>query len=175
LTLDVEVGGRLRRVSAGRDGGGWSVTLDGRTFRAEVAQVEGRWSLLLRPAGAGYYRSYEVAFEASGPGTRLVHVNGVAVAVTAADPRGLFGRRRDSGAGATAGGRITAPMPGRIVKVLVARGDRVAAGQGLVVVEAMKMENEVRAPKAGTVVDVPVTEGMSIDGHTLLVVLDAAP
>jgi biotin carboxyl carrier protein len=63
-------------------------------------------------------------------------------------------------------------MPGRIVRVLVTAGDEVAAGQPLVVVEAMKMENELRSPKAGRVREVSVGEGMSIEAGRLLVVVD---
>jgi biotin carboxyl carrier protein len=62
-------------------------------------------------------------------------------------------------------------MPGRIVKVLVRPGDRVEAGQGLVVVEAMKMENELRAQKPGTVTEVLVAEGSLVEARALLVVV----
>jgi biotin carboxyl carrier protein len=67
---------------------------------------------------------------------------------------------------------IVAPMPGRVVKVLVKQGDLVAARQPLVVVEAMKMENELRAPRAGTVIEVRVSEGMSVDPHMVLMMLE---
>jgi biotin carboxyl carrier protein len=67
---------------------------------------------------------------------------------------------------------VIAPMPGRIVKVLVKAGDRVARGQGLVVVEAMKMENELRAPREGTVAAVRVSEGMSVEASAVLVVVE---
>jgi biotin carboxyl carrier protein len=62
-------------------------------------------------------------------------------------------------------------MPGRVVKVLVTPGAAVAARQGLVVVEAMKMENELRAPRAGTVTEVRVREGAPVDANTVLVVI----
>jgi biotin carboxyl carrier protein len=63
-------------------------------------------------------------------------------------------------------------MAGRIVRVLVSVGDAVEARQGLVVVEAMKMENELRAPRAGTVTDVNVGVGASIDAGTVVVVIE---
>lgn len=66
---------------------------------------------------------------------------------------------------------IKSPMPGRVVKVLVAKGDSVEAGQGLLVLEAMKMENEVRAKVAGTVADVHVTVGAAVEGNAKLVTL----
>ena len=63
-------------------------------------------------------------------------------------------------------------MPGRVVRVLVAPGDTVAARQGVVVVEAMKMENELRSPKAGTVKEVAVTPGTSVEAGRVLVVIE---
>jgi biotin carboxyl carrier protein len=74
----------------------------------------------------------------------------------------------------TAGGAektVKSPMPGRVVKVLVAKGDEVQPGQGLVVLEAMKMENEVRARAAATVLEVHVTAGMTVEGSAKLVTL----
>jgi biotin carboxyl carrier protein len=62
-------------------------------------------------------------------------------------------------------------MPGRIVRVLVQPGEAVRAGQGLIVVEAMKMENELRAPRAGTVAEIRVREGASVEADAVLVVL----
>jgi biotin carboxyl carrier protein len=119
---------------------------------------------LSRPA-----TSYEVAIEAGPAGERVVFVNGRAFPVRVADPRAMFGRRADS---AHRTGDITAPMPGRVVKVLVARGDAVSARQPLVIVEAMKMENELRAPRAGTVADVRVSEGSSVEAHAVLIVIE---
>ncbi len=62
-------------------------------------------------------------------------------------------------------------MPGKIVRVLVKPGDRVRARQAVVVIEAMKMENELRAARDGTVAEVPAIEAMSVDAGTLLVVI----
>jgi biotin carboxyl carrier protein len=67
---------------------------------------------------------------------------------------------------------VVAPMPGRVVRVLVERGDEVAARQGVVVVEAMKMENELRAPKRGRVKDVSVSAGTSVEAGRVLVVIE---
>jgi biotin carboxyl carrier protein len=63
-------------------------------------------------------------------------------------------------------------MPGRVVRVLVAPGDEVAARQGVVVVEAMKMENELRAPRGGRVKDVTVSAGTSVEAGRILVVIE---
>jgi biotin carboxyl carrier protein len=63
-------------------------------------------------------------------------------------------------------------MPGKVVRVLVERGQAVTAAQGLVVVEAMKMENELKAPRAGTIFEVHVREGQAVEGGALLIVLE---
>jgi biotin carboxyl carrier protein len=75
------------------------------------------------------------------------------------------------GSGSAGGGVVKSPMPGRVVKVLVAKGDKVQAGQGLLVLEAMKMENEVKAKAAGTVTEVHVTTGSAVEGNAKLVTL----
>ncbi len=77
--------------------------------------------------------------------------------------------RRAAGRFAAEGRQVVvAPMPGRVVKVLVRAGDAVRRGQGLVVVEAMKMENELKAPKDGKVVEVHVAEGQAVDANAKL-------
>ena len=117
-------------------------------------------------------KSYEIAFEPTATGELVVHVNGVPIPLTISDSR----RRQRQGAGDRGGGSgrgtIVAPMPGRIVKVLVKPNETVSARQPLVVVEAMKMENELRAPRGGTVAEVRVSEGSSVEANTVLVVLD---
>lgn len=75
----------------------------------------------------------------------------------------------ESGGGAGAAGAVKAPMPGRVVKALVAEGDEVEAGQPVIIVEAMKMENEVTAAGAGVVQRIVVSAGDTVDAGTLLV------
>jgi biotin carboxyl carrier protein len=89
---------------------------------------------------------------------------------------GLNGRRRqgkrdDSSHTTTGPQRVVAPMPGKIVRVLVHRGQTVATRQPLVVVEAMKMENELRAGRDGTVAEIHAQEGRSVDAGALLVII----
>jgi biotin carboxyl carrier protein len=129
-----------------------------------------RWSLLLRQRESAARVSHEVAVEPQAQGLRLVDVDGRTVPVRLLAP----GTRASSTGGtahAAGPAAIVAPMPGRVVKVLVAPGDAVAARQGLVVVEAMKMENELRAPRAGTVAEVRVQEGAPVDANAVLVVI----
>jgi biotin carboxyl carrier protein len=94
-----------------------------------------------------------------------VHTGATAVSVT------VNGRRRAERGVQPADGpqRIVAPMPGKIVRVLAATGDAVHAGQPLIVVEAMKMENELRAVHAGTIVGIHVKEGASVEAGALLI------
>ena len=89
-------------------------------------------------------------------------------------PAGAFGRQKKAGPGAQTTGpqRVISPMPGKVVRVLVKAGDEVKARQGLVVVEAMKMENELRAGRDGRVRDVAVAEGQSVDAGAVLLVVE---
>jgi biotin carboxyl carrier protein len=67
---------------------------------------------------------------------------------------------------------LVAPMPGRVVRVLLRAGDAVAAGQGVIVVEAMKMQNEIKSPKSGSVVEIRVGEGATVDANQILAVVE---
>ncbi len=102
------------------------------------------------------------------PGT--VVVNGQRFDVEVVDPRAV--RRR--GAAGNVEGRQTlkASMPGKVVRVLVPEGQSVEAGQGVIVVEAMKMQNEVKSPKAGTVVKIAVAEGATVNAGDVLAVVE---
>jgi biotin carboxyl carrier protein len=181
VTVEIELNGNRRRVEARRDGERWIVAVDGRQVTASAAESGERWSLLIGPpeggphVGSGFgrtARSYDVSFEQRGGGDWVVYVNGTAIPVSMVDPRAGLRRRPQDGGASAARASIVAPMPGRIVKVLVKPGDVVAARQGVVIVEAMKMENELRAPRPGTVADVRVTEGISVEANSVLIVLE---
>jgi biotin carboxyl carrier protein len=162
--MDVELGGRRHALDVRRHGDRWRVVVDGREVPASVSQIGTRWSVLIGQ------RSYEVSIEARGNGGYVVHVNGHAVSLTFVD---AFRGRRDTGGSTSSGPKpVVAPMPGRVVRVLVKPGDAVTARQGLVVVEAMKMENELRAPRDGIVTAVRVSEGASVEANTVLVVIE---
>ncbi len=101
----------------------------------------------------------------------LAYLRGRSTAVS------VNGRRTGRGAADTGGGahgeqRVVAPMPGRVVRVLVNAGDDVEARQPVVVVEAMKMENELRSPKTGRVKDVAVATGASVEAGRVLMVIE---
>jgi len=172
--VEVEVRGTTYRVDVRRDGPDWVVSLDGRTCRVDARRLAEGWSLLIGPdavAPEGARRSYDVAFEASSDGVG-VHVDGVAVPVSfpASQRRG---RRQAAAATAGAGQHAAvAPMPGRVVKVLVAIGDVVADRQPVAVLEAMKMQNDVRATRAGRVSEIRAVEGSLVDAGVVLVVIE---
>ena len=177
MTVEVEVGGRTRHVEAR----GADVVLDGQRVHVDAARLGDVVSLVIGPTDAGARggrcgRCYEVALAERGDGALLVHVNGRPIVVRASHARArgsVASRRLDTRGGDVGSGphRVVAPMPGRIAKVLVKVGDAVAARQGLVVVEAMKMENELRSPCAGTVVEVRVLEGARVEANAVLVVV----
>jgi biotin carboxyl carrier protein len=151
--------------------------------------VNGRAGQLLLDAGKfeyhGISRSYSI--EGSGPGVFSVLIEGRSYQATVLnagtiqvgdrifsveifDPRELRAR---SSSGASHGRQnIVAPMPGKVVRVLVAAGDAVEAGQGLIVVEAMKMQNELKSPKVGIVVEVKAGNGATVAAGEILVVIE---
>jgi biotin carboxyl carrier protein len=176
MTFEVVIGDRVRTVSVTRKGGLLHVDLDGTVHVVDARRVsDGVMSLLLHPAaGDAASRSIDAAFAQRGSNGDLdVHLDGLAIPVQIR-PAGSFGRQKKEGAGGSATGpqRITAPMPGKVVRVLVQPGDQVAARQGLVVVEAMKMENELRAARDGRVRDVAVREGQSVDAGAVLMIVE---
>ncbi len=98
-----------------------------------------------------------------------VEIDGCTLNVDVRDPRERT--RKGTGTGVAGRQNILAPMPGKVIRVLVAAGDVVEAGQGLIVVEAMKMQNEMKAPKAGTIAQLNAMEGATVAvGETLLVI-----
>jgi biotin carboxyl carrier protein len=166
MIVHVSAQGRRRAVDVRRSGDRFLVSLDGRQHQVDVKITNGVWSMLVAPT-----RSYEVVFSAPVEGAMTVHVDGVPVEVSINQSRraaaAVASHSPDVGPQ-----RLTAPMPGKIVKLLVKPGDTVRPGQGVVVVEAMKMENELRARAAGTVSDVRVTEGASVEAGAILVILE---
>lgn len=173
MKLQFEVGDRARAVEVHRLAQRHTVIVDGRTHVVDAVRVEGdRWSLLVREAADGGVRSVDVTVVPhTANGGVDVFIDGHRIVV--GQQSGL-GRRTRGVAGAQGSGpqRVVAPMPGKIVRVLVAPGDEVQPRQGLVVVEAMKMENELRAARAGRVRDVFVQEGQSVEAGTALLVVE---
>ena len=170
MTYDIDINGRSRTVAVERGEAGYVVVVDGQRHTVDVTSINGAISLIFEDG-----RSFEVAVaeQPAGSGNLTVHVNGRAVPAVVGTTRASWAKRGHDGAAAGAGPhRVLAPMPGKVVKVLVKAGDQVTARQGVVVVEAMKMENELRTPKPGTVSEVKVSEGASVEAGAVLVVID---
>ena len=165
MTIDVEIGGSVRRVELERAGDTWHATIDGRDLSLDAARSPSGWSLLVDGD------SYDVSVR-DDRGTLTVSVGGRAMVATVVDPRAYTPRQRGSDDRHGGVRYVVAPMPGRVVKVLVRAGDRVTSRQGLVVIEAMKMENELRSPADALVREVRVSEDASVDAGPVLVVLE---
>ena len=147
-----------------RAGAKVSATLAGRKLDAEAIEISpGLYSVLLGG------RSFQVNIAIRG--TALVAtVDHQGFVVELADPRTW---RRACGGASEAEGRqeLLAPMPGKIVRVLAAEGAKLEAGQGVLVIEAMKMQNELRSPKSGTLEKLLITEGQAVNSGDVLAVV----
>jgi biotin carboxyl carrier protein len=165
VTLELQINGVARRIEILSSPPACSFRLDEEPGReANVENPErGAYSILMDG------RSYDAYVEET-PAGLVVTIQGHRFDVEVRDPRRFV---RKSGADAGEGVQsIAATMPGKIVRVLVAAGDSVEAGQGLVVVEAMKMQNEMRAPRAGRVVSVAAREGATVAAGETLITLE---
>ena len=166
MTYDMEIDGAMARLRLEPgEGGQWSFALQGEAPQtADCTHPEpGVWSILLDG------RPYEARVERSGD-LVIVSMRGRRFEVRISDPR-RWQRRTASGPGA---GRqlVIAPMPGKIVRVLVKTGDSVEGGQGVVVMEAMKMQNELKAQRGGVVAAVQAAEGDAVSAGDTLVIIE---
>lgn len=151
----------VTRLAADR----FRIEVDDHLVEADVRRL-GDGDLSIRLADGSTRR---VRVERGQAGERVVSVDGVRVTTVV---NGRSAGPQASGSTAAGPQRLVAPMPGRVVRVLVTPGQAVDARTPLVVVEAMKMENELSASRAGTVVDVSVTEGESVEAGRLLVTVE---
>ncbi len=169
MKLNVSVDGRAGDLEFTRDGEACRFTYSSdraapQKLSATLVEVEpGIYSILVNG------RSYETKVVQGADGL-YVDIAGHRSVVEVRDPRALSRTGRD---GLGEGRQIVnAPMPGKIVRVLVAEGDEVEAGAGLIVVEAMKMQNELKAPKAGRVVQLSARVGATVGMGDLLAAIE---
>jgi acetyl/propionyl-CoA carboxylase alpha subunit len=171
MTFEVEVGGRTVSVAVERTdrAGRFRITLNGAARLVDVSPT-GEFGLSLLEEVDGGLSSRDFQIVPTGRhGELLVRLEGRTSDVI------VNGRRSAHADGALHGhGQVTivAPMPGRIVRVLAAAGDAVEARQPVIVVEAMKMENELRAPRAGRITEIAVTPGASVEAGRILAVIE---
>jgi biotin carboxyl carrier protein len=164
MKVEMLIHGRSRTVEASPSGERLQWRIDGREVDADAVEISpGVFSVII----AG--ESIEVRIERKGS-ELSVFAGGQEYAAAIQDPREL--KKNRSGA-AEAFGRqsVTAPMAGKIVRCLVAAGDDVQAGQGLAIVEAMKMQNEIRSPKTGKIERVAVVEGQTVNPGDVVAVV----
>jgi biotin carboxyl carrier protein len=171
LTFDIELAGRTRRVLVeALAGARFRVTLDGHPHLVDAVRAgDLALSLIVDGDTGTSCEAYVVPGQA--PGERLVRVDGYSGVVTIDGRRGRPARGFERG-GTAGGGSVVAPMPGRVVRILVGVGDEVSAREPVLVMEAMKMENELRSPKAGRIADIHVVEGASVEAGRLLIVVE---
>lgn len=172
MRYEVEIDGRLRHVTIQRAHGRFMATVDGRERTVDAARVDAHtWSLLIEHEGGRSVSSHEVCIIPGPRSDRFAVQVGAAPVTVSLNGRRRWGRKGEGEQPGSGPQRIVAPMSGKVVRVLVQPGEAVHARQPLVVIEAMKMENELNAAHDGTVADIKVRDGQSVDAGTLLVVI----
>ncbi|MGH9864113.1 MAG: biotin/lipoyl-containing protein [Candidatus Acidiferrales bacterium] len=164
MKLDLRIRDRALNVEIERHGEQSHFRIDGRDVAADVEEVQpGVYSILIDG------EAFEARIE-SGAIELRVEINGHEYLIAIADPRQW---RRDGNAMAAVEGhqQVVASMPGKIVRVMVRAGDIVEIGQGLLVVEAMKMQNEIKSPKAGKIERIAAREGQTVNAGEVLAVI----
>jgi acetyl/propionyl-CoA carboxylase alpha subunit len=163
----------------------YQIGIDGKIYRLEVERSEGQWrcrldgrpvninAVLARPNVLSvllHGKAYEIKRELTATDLHL-WVGSLRYAVEIHDPRSL--KYRKSGGAASQGlEKLVVPMPGRVVRVLVHEGVQIEAGQGVLVVEAMKMQNEIKSAKAGVVQKINVVEGEAVNAGDVVAVVE---
>jgi biotin carboxyl carrier protein len=163
----------------------YEISIDGKNYRLDLNQLEGRWKCVLdgeefevdaviaRPNVLSVIiggQAFEVKRERTASDLHL-WVKSARFAVDVRDPRSLRGRRA-KGAGVEGPQKLVAPMPGKIVRVIAPVGQEVEAGHGVLVIEAMKMQNELKSPKKGIVKQMMVTEGGLVAAGEVLAIVE---
>ena len=166
MKYEVLIDGHSHQIDIERVEKGYQATVDGEPFALDVVMTA-RDVLSILHNG----RHYEAKREYSLLGETHIIIGSERFGVEVRDPRSLRSRR--AAAGHEAGpAKIIAPMPGKVVRIIAAVGDEIEAGQGLVVVEAMKMQNEIKSPKTGKVTKIAVSEASAVNAGDLLVIVE---
>jgi biotin carboxyl carrier protein len=168
MSLKASVGGESFDLLIREQDGKTIVELGERTYELTVSDIRPGQLVLI---SENQVFNCLVSHRGETEGSFEVQLRGQSFEVSVSDPRRL---RSGGGLNSVADGsaQIVAPMPGKVVRVLVEPGQEVEAGTGIVVVEAMKMQNELKSPKSGTVSSVSATEGMTVNAGDLLAVIE---
>ena len=166
MTYDVVVDGKTHRLELTRGEKTWLCKVDDQEIEVDAA-LTARDVMSVLVSG----KAYEVKRERSLQGELHLVIGSARYAVDVQDPRSL--RTRRAAGGAEAGPqKLTAPMPGKIVRIMVAVGDEVKVGQGIIVMEAMKMQNEMKSLKDGKVQKILTSEGSTVNPGDALAVIE---
>ncbi len=166
MVYDIVISGKTYHVEVARTGTRWSGHVDGQPFSVDAVPTARDILSIVEDEG----KAYEVKRERSLNGELHMLVGSSRYPCEVIDPRSLR-TRRASAAGTEGPQKIVAPMPGKVVRVMVSEGDTVEAGKGVIVVEAMKMQNELKAPKSGKVQKLLAKEGATVNaGDTLAII-----
>jgi biotin carboxyl carrier protein len=164
MKYELEIQGRQVSIELDQRNGRVHARVGSRHYDLDVVSpAEGVYTLLSAD------RVYEACVWTIEPNSFRVQIGGHLFPTSIIDrkhrrstiERGIEGRQK-----------LVAPMPGKVVRVLLAAGDEVVKGQGVLVVEAMKMQNEIKSPKSGHVVEVRVTEGATVNANQVLAVVE---
>jgi len=167
MTYDIVIDGKPHRLELTplAQNASWSCKLDGQVIEADA--ILARHDILSIIIGG---TAYEVKRERTPADTHL-WVKNSRFKVEVQDPRSLRSRKAAAGAG-EGPQKLVAPMPGRVVRVLLSEKAEVDAGQGVLVVEAMKMQNEIKSPKRGTVKQILVAEGANVNAGDVMAIVE---
>ena len=166
MKLQAEINGEASNVEILRDGERLSARVDDREYELEVSEPE-PGVILLKNNG----RVYEVFTSPQSQDLVEVTIRGQRYDVQITDPK----RLRSSGLDHSHDHglvEIKTAMPGKVVRILTAVGDAVEKGAGVIVVEAMKMQNEMKSPKDGVIKEIRVEEGVTVNAGEVLVVIE---
>jgi biotin carboxyl carrier protein len=148
---------------------GWATAdIDGRRYEIELRRLQSGEYLLIN--GSDVYKC-RVEGKHNSNNSMTVVLGGVNYEIVLVDPKRLSSAR-SSAAHDHGSAEIISPMPGKIVRVLLQAGATVEAGAGIIVVEAMKMQNEMKAPKAGVVVSINAEAGATVNAGDVLAVIE---
>lgn len=168
MKLTAEIAGEKQELVIEYDGARVFAEIEGRRYEVEVGATQPGVYLLL---ANGQVYDCRVHHPGGKREAAEVTVGAQAYAVTLTDPKRLRGEQSaDASLDGTV--KILAPMPGKVVRVLVEAGAEVEAGAGIVVVEAMKMQNEMKSPKAGIVTSISVKTGATVNAGDVLAVVE---
>jgi biotin carboxyl carrier protein len=162
VRYSVSISGNSYDIELSESEGRWHCRLHGRDVAIDFAQINSETASILIDG-----KSYAVRREAGG----IIFVGGDRFEYSVEDPRSWQGRKRRA-VSQSGPQKLTASMPGKVVRVLAREGENVQVGQGIVILEAMKMQNEIKSPKAGILQKVLARVGANVNPGEVLAVIE---